>query len=265
MLSIKQFFMLILLSLFFIVGCGRHRVKPHYSKYRTSLHQQNIPAPRPYSSNSSLPQNYQFRGDTGGYDGGHVPVAHNLNSLDQLSANTQPMYVYSYPARAKQNSNLVSSIKYKVLSYMNSIRARGARCAPPAPPVGWSDKLEQAALSHAVDMRNNNFLSHLGSGTKYDVARKAPGVGSNFYERILYFGYPIQPNELAGEILSYTKFRIVGTQDPEQGFKHAIDNFLRSPKHCSILMNPRFRDTGIAAYRDNEKIYWVIEFAEVRY
>ncbi len=264
MINLKQIFVLLIGSLLIISGCGKHRVKPKKNYNGVHLHQQNTLTSRPYYTRPTFQQAGQYGGFRGG-SRGHVPIARDLESLDQISANTQPYYVYSYPATTKQNSNLVSSIKYRVLNYINSIRARGAKCAPPAPPLGWSDKLEQAALSHAIDMRNNNFLSHLGSGTEYDVARKAPGVGSNFYERILYFGYPIQPNELAGEILSYTKYRIVGSKDPEKGFKHAVDNFLRSPKHCRILMNPRFRDTGIAAYRDNEKIYWVIEFAEVSY
>jgi len=254
----KKLFVFIILSVFFILGCGKQRVQPPNNYYTPNLQPQR---------GTYLPQqqtSYQPMRQSNSNSMHHLTAAKNMSELDQQSKNTQPTLIYSYPAGQSSN-NLVANIKFKLLNYMNSVRARGTQCGPSAPPVGWNDKLEAAAVAHAIDMQKNNFLGHIGSGTEFDVARKGPGQGSNFYERILHFGYPVQPTELAGEIISYTKFRIVGTQDPEQGFKHAIDNFLRSPKHCSILMNPRFRDTGIAAYRDNEKIYWVIEFAEVRY
>jgi len=43
---------------------------------------------------------------------------------------------------------------------------------------------------------------------------------------------------------------------------HAVANFQKSPRHCQIIMNPRFKDMGLSAYKDNEKIYWVIEYGE---
>jgi len=241
----------IFISSVFVLGCGKHRVKPHTNYYAPNMQQQNnpyMPTPNSYENNPS-----------------NISVANSMSSLDEQSKNTQPHLIYSYPAQEGADNNLIASIKFQLLNYINSVRSHGTECGPSAPPLGWNEKLEKAALAHAIDMRMNNFLGHLGSGTEYDVARKGPGQGSNFYERILHFGYPIQPYELAGEIISYTKFRIVGSEDPKVAFKHAVDNFLKSPTHCKLLMNPRFHDTGIAAYKDNEKIYWVIEFAEVHY
>jgi len=256
--SLKKYSILLFLLLIF-TSCGRHKVEPPSNYYAPNLQHNSNPYRAQQNNSYSHMENSRSN-----YVQHQPAAARSMSELDKQSQNTRPTMIYSYPAGENHN-NLVSSIKFKLLNYMNSVRARGDKCGPSAPPLGWNDKLEQAAVAHAIDMRKNNFLGHLGSGTEFDVARKGPGQGSNFYERILHFGYPVQPTELAGEIISYTKFRIVGTQDPEQGFKHAIDNFLRSPKHCSILMNPRFRDTGIAAYRDEEKTYWVIEFAEVRY
>jgi len=69
-------------------------------------------------------------------------------------------------------------------------------------------------------MSVNKFISHLGSGSMYDLAKKAPGQKSNFYDRIIYAGYPIKPSELAGEILTYTKDRIVGSKDVYEHFVH---------------------------------------------
>lgn len=258
--STKNLFVFLLVSSFLVLGCGRHKVTPPSNYYAPNLQQQNnFNLPR-YQNGLYTPQREIPRSSVQ-----HISVANSMSELDQQSKNTQPTLIYSYPAEQKQDNNLIASIKFKLLNYINNVRAQGTKCGPPAPPLGWNEKLEKAALAHAIDMQKNHFLGHLGSGTEYDVARKAPGVGSNFYERILYFGYPIKPFELAGEILSYTKFRIIGSEDPNIAFKHAVDNFLRSPTHCKILMNPRFRDVGIAAYKDNEKIYWVIEFAEVRY
>lgn len=254
----KIFFVFLFFSAFWILGCGRHKVKPPTNYYAPNLQQQN-------NFNSSQFQNsYKPTTDMPRSNVQHTSVANSMSELDQQSKNTQPTLIYSYPAEQQEN-NLIASIKFKLLNYMNNVRSRGTKCGPPAPPVGWNEKLEKAALAHAIDMKTNNFLAHLGSGTEYDVARKGPGQGSNFYERILHFGYPIKPYELAGEILSYTKFKIIGSEDPDIAFKHAVDNFLTSPSHCKILMNPRFRDVGMAAYKDNEKIYWVIEFAEVHY
>ncbi len=195
-------------------------------------------------------------------------VARSMQELDRLSAQTKPHYVVSLP-RATVNNDInllnLEPIKYKMINYVNSIRANGGYCNPPAPPLGWSRELASAATSHAKDMAVNNFLGHLGSGTMYDVARKAPGAGSNFYERIIASGYPIRSGELAGEILTYTKDSTVGSQDAYEHFVHAIQNFLKSPQHCSVLTNPRFRDMGIAGYRGENKTYWVINFGELNY
>lgn len=194
--------------------------------------------------------------------------ANNMSELDRQSRSVKPHLVYSYPKNSGAGNAAsvdLSPIKYQILNYINNTRAKGAVCGPSAPPLGWNDKLEDAAISHAQDMSSKNFLGHMGSGSDTDPARKAPGEGSNFYERIIYFGYPIKPREVAGEILTYTKYRIVGNKIPYEHFKHAINNFLHSPQHCAILMNPRFHDVGVASYQDNEKMYWVIEFAEVNY
>ncbi len=220
---------LMLFSLFLSTGCGRYRVKKENNSYSHHMH-----------------------------------TAHSMEDLDNQSKNTQPMLLYSY-AKKDTLVNEIAPIKYKILNYINSVRSKGNTCGDSAPPLGWNTSLENAALAHAVDMEQNKFLGHMGSGTEFDSARKGPGNGSNFYERILHYGYPVKPGELAGEIISYTKYRIVGSQEPYANFTHAIDNFLKSPKHCSILMNSRFHDVGIAAYKDQEKIYWVIEFAEVSY
>ena len=194
--------------------------------------------------------------------------ASSMSDLDNQSRNVKPKMIYSYPKGTKMGNDTyvdLGAVKYKLLNYLNSVRSRGNSCGAGAPPVTWNDELALAAVAHAEDMAKNDFLGHLGSGKDTDPARKGPGQGSNFYERILYSGYPIKPGSLAGEILTYTKFRLAGTQDPYRLFVRAINNFLKSSAHCKIMMNPRFKDVGIAAYKDTEKMYWVIEFGEINY
>ena len=245
---------IIFISVFIVSGCGYHRHLRHHYPSKTHMQTQT------YTQNVR-DINRQ------GYSHSMTP-AHSMSELDNQSRSVRPTMVYSYPANAKiGNATVVDlrPIRYKVLNYLNSVRANGSVCSSSAPPVTFNAELEQAALAHSKDMAVNNFLGHLGSGKMTDTAKKAPGRGSNFYERILYSGYPIKPGSLAGEILTYTKFRIVGSKDPYKNFVHAVNNFLKSSRHCQILMNPRFKDVGIAAYRDNEKIYWTIEFGEVKY
>ena len=262
---------LLLLGSLIISGCSsQKRVHPHYKRYhqhKKVYTQKAVPAAY------SFPQrgiNYQTDRKMiitpNPYSNSNRPkVSRSMQELDRDSANVQPTLVYNYPLRNKSlNAEFVdlSYLKYKMLNYINAIRARGNSCGSSASRLNWSNKLENAAIAHASDMATNNFLSHLGSGRVTDIARKANGAGSNFYERIIHFGYPVQSGELAGEILTYTKYNIVGNKDPFTHFIHAIENFQRSPKHCSILMNPRFKDIAIAAYKNNQKIYWVIEYGE---
>ena len=240
MYKFKNLITISAIGLIFLSACTRHVT---YRANHSRVHTQN--------HNYSMP----------------MTPARNMSELDEQSRNVKPHLVYSYPKNIRVGrTNFVNldPIKYQILNYINNIRANGNQCGPSAPPLTWNRKLEDAAISHAQDMASKNFLGHMGSGTDTDPARKALGQGSNFYERIIYFGFPIQPGELAGEILTYTKYDIVGNKIPYANFKHAVDNFLSSPRHCALLMNPRFNDIGIASYKDSEKMYWDIEFAEVK-
>ncbi len=238
---------LIFMTIIFLSSCKHKRPRPH--SYAQPSRYQQVPTYNPSSYNR----------------GSHkVVVSRSMHDLDRDSASVKPTLVYSYKASSYASGRKVNinNLTGRMLNYINTIRARGNVCAPPAPPVRWSNELQMAADFHANDMASNNFLGHVGSGKATDKARKGMGRGSNFYERIIYAGYPIMPGRLAGEVLTYTKYSIVGNQDPYEHFMHAVANFQKSPRHCQIIMNPRFKDMGLSAYKDNEKIYWVIEFGE---
>jgi uncharacterized protein YkwD len=275
-------------------GCKHKRVKPKYhnshsnyyhkqnynNSYRNQYYnhtQQQLPPPRDMEYPNRYSSSYRgYRGKSNGY-GAYRPirttmerpkVSHSMSELTRDSANVKPTLVYSYPKNSTFGGATpvnLEPIKYKMLDYINNLREHGTVCSNPSPAINWNRNLENASNMHARDMAVNKFLGHLGSGGTTDLAKRAIGSRSNFYERIIYSGYPVKPGELAGEILTYTKFRIVGNQDPYANFQHAIDNFLRSSRHCQILTNPRFKDVGISAYKDNEKMYWVIEFGEANY
>ncbi len=189
-----------------------------------------------------------------------LKVSRSMRELDRDSASVRPTLVYSnFVNRVNYSAQSVdlTPIKGKILNYINALRAsRGAGA------LRWSQSLENAASAHSGDMATNNFLGHIGSGKATDLARKSNGRGSNFYERIVRFGYPMKAGELAGEILTYTKDRVVGNRDNYFHFIHAMDNFQRSSRHSMLLMNPRFRDVGVSAYRDRGRVYWSIEFGE---
>jgi len=234
-MNIKQIrvVLVLIISFFLVNGCVHSRKSRYKSKYTTKKPTQQL---------------------------GKVKVANNMKDLDYISANTKPTMVYTYPqAKLPDNVYFVNLKPYKniAIRIINDVRAKARVGA-----VRWNEYLAKAASAHARDMASNNFLGHLGSGKALDFARKGPGRGSNFYERIIFFGYPIRPSELAGEILTYTKDHIVLSREPMPHFKHAISNFLKSPAHATILRNNRFKDVGVAAYRAGEKIYWVLEFGE---
>ena len=177
------------------------------------------------------------------------------------------MYISSQPMYIPSDVRFMNLSTYRnvMLSIVNRTRASAMGGYPGTDiPVYWNRFLTKAAEAHSRDMAVHKFISHLGSGDRTDYARKAPGQGSNFYERIIFYGYPAKPGNTAGEILTVTKDSIVGTREIMPHFQHAIENFLKSRKHSYVLKNPRLNRIGISAYRSGNAIYWVIELVEER-
>ncbi len=243
----------IIFSLFIFSGCeSSKRVKPHYTKKRYK----QKPAPAAYSYPDRL---VVQRGFIDNSSISRVKVSRSLRELDIDSSRVKPTLIYSNRVDVNKDVHSIDISPYrdKMLSYINSLRGGYS--------LRWAYPLENAASAHAGDMATNNFLGHIGSGRVTDLARKSNGRGSNFYERIMRFGYPIRGGSIAGEVVTYTKDTIVGNRDIYFHFIHAMDNFQKSPRHNAILLNPRFNDVGVSAYRDGNKIYWVIEFAQAGY
>lgn len=138
----------------------------------------------------------------------------------------------NHPASASLSNTVNKNV---MLLLVNEAREKGCNCGDtyynPAPAVSWNNVLEQAAYAHAKDMYQNNYFSHTspdGSG---------PG------DRISRAGYDWQA---FGENLGkgYTSERAV------------IEAWLKSTSHCKALMDPRYKEMGVARVGN----YWVQEF-----
>jgi len=165
---------------------------------------------------------------------------------------------------ANQGGAVTTDNNQQALNYINEIRAKGATCAPAAPPLKWNSALAQAANAHVTDMAINGFVKHSGSGTSYDLAGTKKGVQSSFIDRIQYFGFPFVTGNLVGENISRVSIKNSKTNAVMPNFKNAVKNWLQDPPHCEILMNNRFTDVGVAYYKKGNSYYFVMDLGEVK-
>jgi uncharacterized protein YkwD len=135
----------------------------------------------------------------------------------------------------------------RALQQVNGYRKSGYDCGSqgyfaPAKPLAWSSALQSAASGHSVDMATHNYFSHTGLD------------GSDPGDRITRAGYAWSTwgeNIAAG----YDTVREV------------VDGWMQSDDHCANIMNPGFRDMGLAcaesANSDYGK-YWTMDLATRR-
>ena len=130
--------------------------------------------------------------------------------------------------------------KKEFLYRINLTRQSGCNCGvkyyPPAPPLTWNDKLEDAAEGHAKDMARKDYFSH----TSKD--------GRSMEDRILSAGYTYK---------GFKSFAIgENIAAGQQSIAEVMDGWFKSEGHCKNLMNPSFKEVGVAMY----KTYWVQDF-----
>lgn len=125
--------------------------------------------------------------------------------------------------------------KTRILKLVNEARSRGCNCGDkwygPAAAVTWNDVLEKAAKAHSKDMAKNKSLQHHSS------------TGSGPGERIRNAGY---------NWILYGENIALGYNTE----KEVIAGWLKSPGHCSNLMNPSFKEMGVA----RSGSYWTQDF-----
>ncbi|GAB3912894.1 CAP domain-containing protein [Mucilaginibacter boryungensis] len=143
-------------------------------------------------------------------------------------------------ARTQYRPATAESFKQEFLNYINTTRARGCNCGtkwfPPAPPLSWNTSLQKSAFRHAKDMNDKSYFSH----TSKD--------GRSMQDRIVFAGY----------IFNGYKSFIIGENiaEGQQSIRQVMQEWFASEGHCHNLMNPAFREIGIAQYND----YWVQDF-----
>jgi uncharacterized protein YkwD len=126
----------------------------------------------------------------------------------------------------------------RVLALVNAARAQRRNCGVESmaatTPLAWSEELARAARVHALDMERNGFFEHAGSD------------GSDPLTRVSRTGYGPRA---AGENLAFNQ------ETPED----VVRGWLASPHHCANIMDPRFRELGVAyviSRQREQSIYW---------
>jgi uncharacterized protein YkwD len=136
-----------------------------------------------------------------------------------------------------------------MLDTVNAVRAQARVCGsygsrPAVAPLAWSCELKAAALGHSMDMANNNFFSHTGTG------------GTSAGTRATNAGYSWSTwgeNIAAGLSLSS-----VGA---------VVNSWVESPGHCANLMRSSFTELGAAKFSNSSssyRVYWTQVFGKPR-
>jgi uncharacterized protein YkwD len=138
------------------------------------------------------------------------------------------------------SSQPAARVQQQVLDLVNEARARGRSCGAerfgPAAPLVVSEKLYRAARGHARDMARHNYFEHQGRD------------GRSPKDRVEGEGYRLR---LTGENIAF---------GPESAAE-VVKGWLGSPGHCANIMDPRFREMGVAVSvgRKRGHFYWVQE------
>lgn len=134
------------------------------------------------------------------------------------------------------------AVSRRVLLLTNRARAQARRCgATPfaaVPPLTLNATLGRAALSYARDMSVFGYMSHTGHD------------GSTPAERITRSGY--HWSEMGENLAS-------GVMNADE----VVAGWLHSPEHCANLMDPLYREMGVAFAvnpHNDAGVYWAMEF-----
>jgi len=148
--------------------------------------------------------------------------------------------IFLFTQNVKSQPRADNKFKKEFLERINRTRLQGCNCGvtymPPVPPLTWNDVLEKAAMGHAKDMANKNYFSHESKD------------GSSPYNRVENAGYRTNGYK------SYTVGENIA--QGQQSIAEVMAGWFKSEGHCRNLMNPGFKEVGVAEY----DTYWVQEF-----
>jgi len=125
--------------------------------------------------------------------------------------------------------------KEYILLKINKLRSNGCRCGrkrmKPVRKLVWNNLLRESAMSHAVEMHRYNYFGHHSIN------------GEDIGERLDDIGYKWQ---YVGENLA----------EGQKSFNEAMKDWIKSPSHCEMLMNPNMKEVAISRFGK----YWVQHF-----
>ena len=121
----------------------------------------------------------------------------------------------------------------------------------------WNNMLYKAAYEHTNDMVKSGIFSHYGSATANDWTYSVQNLSRASYVR-----------ERA-ENNGYIHFKALG-ENVASGYptiEQTLKQWLSSPGHCRLLMNPRYKEIGVAYLSRSKdplryRHYWTIVFGD---
>jgi uncharacterized protein YkwD len=135
----------------------------------------------------------------------------------------------------------LAAVSGRVLELTNQARAQSRRCGPTpyaaVPPLTLNATLGRAALAYARDMALFGYMSHTGRD------------GSTPAARITRSGY--RWREMGENLAS-------GVMSADE----VVNGWLHSPEHCANLMDPLYRELGVAFavnMHNDAGVYWAME------
>jgi uncharacterized protein YkwD len=156
-----------------------------------------------------------------------------INSLLAMRKFSIPLIVITLITSCANDGDMTVDIRAEMMNSINQIRKNGCRCGsdemPPVPSLTWNSYLQAAALRHAMDMHERNYLNHI-SPEGASPAQRAMEAG--------YVGHDVGENIGRGY---WTVIDIIkGWQDSEV--------------HCKAIMSDLYSEMGAA----NQDSYWVL-------
>lgn len=173
------------------------------------------------------------------------------NSAPTAASAASAAATTSAPSTAAAGTRLTCNLpgfQADMLAAVNAHRRSGASCGgkgsfAPASDLAWNPVLAQAAAAHSDDMVAHNFFSHTGSD------------GSSPGDRMTAAGYAWAAwgeNIAAGQL----------------SVAEVVDGWMQSDGHCANLMNPAYKDIGVACVAGNAntgyRTYWTQDFGTPR-
>ncbi len=179
-------------------------------------------------------------------------VSASANMSNSGLSNKTDHTSYSYDHDKTVNKTFLNAI--------NQMRSKPRNCGQyglyqAAIPLRWSDKLHRAASEHALDMAKHSLTHHKGSGKSTDVTGIKSGWlrhESKASERGKFHGYTYNKS------FAYAENVGAGQKD----LSEIIQSWMKSPGHCINIMNPQFREMGLAKADNHSsyyKTYWALD------